>query len=237
MRVAIHQPQYLPWLGLIDRIAQCDTFVLLDNVPYSKNYFHNRNRIKMQNGWIWLTVPVLTKGRFGQLIKDVEINNQTRWREKHWLSISHAYKNAPYFDLYKEFFAELYAREWHLLVDLNETIMMYLMTQLGLAAKVTRASQLKASGAKSQLILRICQEVGADVYISGIDGAKYLDEAAFAREGIKVIYQDFHHPVYPQQFGEFLPQMAAIDMLFNCGPETLRILQDRNTKRIECCLP
>ena len=97
MRVGIHQPMYLPWPGLFDRIYECDVFVLLDNVPYSKNYLINRNKIKTVNGWMWLTVPVLTKGCFGQLIKDVQINNATQWRKQHWKSIYYSYINAPYF--------------------------------------------------------------------------------------------------------------------------------------------
>ena len=73
MIVGIHQPEYLPWLGFFDKISQSDIFVMLDNVQYEKNYFQNRNRIRIQSGWAWLTVPVMTKKRSSQLIKDVRI--------------------------------------------------------------------------------------------------------------------------------------------------------------------
>src|SRR3972149_10546120 len=103
----IHQPQYLPWLGLLDRASRCDVFVILDNVPYSKNYFYNRNKIKTANGPVWLTVPVLTKGQIGQTFIETKIDNNQNWKEKHWKSIYYAYLKTPYFEEYSGYIKKI----------------------------------------------------------------------------------------------------------------------------------
>lgn len=224
MRVGIHQPMYLPWLGLFDRIHKCDVFVLLDNVPYSKNYFINRNKIKTANGWTWLTVPVLTKGSFGQLISEVQINNKVDWREQHWKSIYYSYKKAPCFSKYADFFEQVYQRDWTYLVEVTEESLSHLLKVLGIATMVQRASGLKVAGSKEELVLGICKAVHADEYLSGPDGKNYLNLELWRENNIKVIFHDYHHPQYPQLHGEFLPQMSIIDLLFNCGDESLKIL-------------
>lgn len=225
MRVGIHQPMYLPWLGLFDRIYKCDVFVLLDNVPYSKNYFINRNKIKTANGWIWLTVPVLAKGSFGQLISDVRINNKVNWQKQHWKSIYYAYKKAPYFSRYAEFFEQVYQREWTYLVEFVEELLFYLLRVLGIATKVVKASNLNVEGNKEELILGICKAVHADEYLSGPDGKNYLNLELWHENNVKVTFHNYHHPpAYPQLHGEFLPQMSIIDLLFNCGENSLEIL-------------
>jgi len=106
MIVTIHQPEYLPWLGFFDKVRQADVYVMLDHVQYRKNYFHNRNRIRNHAGVVGVTVPVLTRERFGQALLEVEINDlgSPRWREKCWHSILQAYRKAPHFAGYAPFF-------------------------------------------------------------------------------------------------------------------------------------
>jgi len=142
MIVSIHQPEYLPWLGFFHKVHQSDIFVLLDNVQYEKNYFQNRNKIRTQSGRTWLTVPVLTKGKSNQQINEVKIDNKSNWSKKHWRSIDLNYKNAPYFDNYREFFFDLYKKEWIKLVDLNETIITYLIKELEIDLKLIKSSEL-----------------------------------------------------------------------------------------------
>ncbi len=228
MIVGIHQPEYLPWIWFFDKVAQSDLFVLLDNVQFEKNYIQNRTKIKTQSGWIWLTVPVLMKGRSEQLIKDVEIVRTENWQKKHWRSIFHAYKEAPYFQNYRDFFEEIYSKEWKHLADLNETIIRYLIQQFGIEAEVMRASQLGVTGKRTDLLLAICKALNATTYLSGVSGKDYLEESKFAEAGIEVRYQEFRqHPVYPQLHGEFIPQMSVVDLLFNCGPSSMEIIRGR----------
>jgi len=236
MIIGIHQPQYLIWLGLVDRVYRCDKFVLLDNVPYSKNYFYNRNRIKTANGWIWLTIPVVTKNRFGQLIKDVQINNTLDWRKDHWKSISLAYKKCRYFDQYATMFEEIYNQQWQYLGDICEATTKLIMKAFGITTPIYKASELGIEGKKEELLINICKNWKADMYLSGVDGRNYLNSESWRNSQIEVNFQDFKHPKYPQLYGDFIPQMAAIDLLFNCGGESLDILKDEHREKIELIL-
>ncbi len=236
MIIGIHQPQYLPWLGLIDRIEQCDIFVILDNVPYSKNYFYNRNRIKTSKGWMWLTIPVLFTGRFGQLIKDIKIDNTQDWRRKHLRSIYYEYKKSPYFDFFYPPLKELLNTDWENLSDLSSESMILLVNLFGLSKQIVKASDLQVDGAKENLLINICMKLKADIYLSGPDGKSYLNLNNWNNKGIRVVFQDFKHPKYPQLFNGFIPQMSAIDLLFNCGPESLNILKDKYGEKVELIL-
>lgn len=236
MILGIHQPQYLPWLGIIDRIDRCDTFILLDNVPYSKNYYYNRNRIKTQKDWMWLTVPVLFAGNFGQLIKDIKIDNSQNWKEKHLKSIYLEYKKSPFFDDYYSSIEDLLGRNWEFLSDLSSESMRVSARLFGIDKKIKKASELKLTGTKEELLIDICLKLKTDVYMSGPDGKNYLNLENWANRGIKVIFQDFKHPRYRQSSGNFVPQMAAFDLLFNCGKESLSILRDQSGEKSELVL-
>ena len=223
--VGIHQPEHLPWLGFFNKISQSNIFVLLDNVQYEKNYFQNRNRIRTKDGCVWLTVPVLTAGKQSQLIKDVKIDNTKNWCEKHWKTISYSYGNAPFFGRYSGFFKKNYGKKWNHLAKLNESIIKHMIKELGIRVKLVRASDLDVHGSSTDLLLDICKKLDADTYLSGVSGRDYLEENKFKKENIKVMYQDFHHPTYPQQFKPFVSNMSAIDLLFNCGKDSLSILK------------
>ena len=151
MRVGIHQPMYLPWLGLFDRILKCDLFILLDNVPYSKNYFLNRNKIKTANGPVWLSIPVLLKGNSSKIIKDVEIDNRNDWRKKHWMSIYYSYKNSKYFDNYKNVIEDFYRREWKYLIEASAFMLSTLLKILNINTPIKMASALGAQEKKGRL--------------------------------------------------------------------------------------
>jgi len=129
MKVAIHQPQYLPWLGYFDKMAQVDCFVVLDNVQFKKNEWQNRNRIKAASGWQWLTVPVLH--RFPQRISEVRVNHRAAWPRKHLQALLSSYSGTPFFEVHRPFFEEVYAREWARLAELNLATLRYLVEALG----------------------------------------------------------------------------------------------------------
>ena len=225
MIVAIHQPQYLPWLGYFDKIAKSDVFVFLDNVQFKKNEWQNRNKIKTSQKWQWLSVPVLHK--FPQEISEVEINSSEPWGKKHLNALITNYSKAPFFKDYILFFERTYERDWKFLADVNRHIIEFLVQALGLAdKKLVRSSEQKTREGPTERLIDICRNVGADVYLSGKDGAKYLELDKFEAEGIKVVFQNYTHPVYPQLFGSFEPFMSVVDLLFNRGPQSLSILKE-----------
>lgn len=225
MIVAIHQPQYLPWLGYFDKIDKSDVFVLLDNVQYKKNEWQNRNRIKTARGWQWITVPVLYK--FPQRIRGVRINNRVNWREKHLHALVCNYSKSPYFGDHRSFFEHTYNRNWEYLVDINTHMIKYLVKVLGITTKILIASDFSLRDHPTERLIDICKAVGADTYLSGVDGARYMDMEKFMQAKIKVIVQKFKHPIYNQLFGKFEPFMSIVDLLFNHGHESLRIIRGK----------
>lgn len=227
MIVGIHQPQYLPWLGYFDKIDKSDIFVLLDDVQFKKNEWQNRNKIRNKEGWQWLTVPV--KYKFPELIKEVKINNSINWRKDHYQSLVANYSKAPFFKDYQQFFQELYQKEWEYLVDINIYFIEQLVKFLGITTKLARSSEeIKVEGQSTERLINICKKLGADTYLSGEGGKDYLDVSQFEKEGIKVIFQEFKHPNYQQVFKGFEPYMAVVDLLFNYGNDSLKIIQGQN---------
>jgi len=235
MIVTIHQPEHLPWLGFFDKIRQADLFVMLDHVQYRRRYFQNRNRLRGSEGVVWVTVPVKVKGKYDQPINDVRIDNEgsPRWREKCRHSVEHCYRRAAYYSDHSAFFESLYMKDWARLVDLNETIIRYLLSALGIHVEIVKSSVLPVSSEKGELMLEICRAVGATTYISGISGKDYLDYEKFAEHGINLVFQQFHHPIYQQLHEPFLPCMSMIDVLFNYGPASLGILKGDGVKTME----
>lgn len=224
MIVSIHQPQYLPWLGYFSKIDRSDTFIFLDNVQFKKNEWQNRNRIRTAEGWQWLTVPVLHK--FLQKISEVEINNTVQWNKKHLNALVTNYSKAPFFKEYIGFFEQTYAQDWKYLVDINIHIIQNLVKLMGIPdIELILASKFESREGPTERLIDLCKQVEGDIYLSGKDGAKYMDLDIFEKEGIKIIFQDYKHPQYPQLFGSFEPYMSILDLLFNCGPESLSILR------------
>lgn len=224
-----HQPNYLPYLGFFHKIATSDAFVVVDTVQFVKRgpfgWIH-RNRIRTREGWIWLSVPVLTSGKFTQSIAEARIDNALPWRRKHWRSLQLAYARYPHFDAHAGFFEGLYAREWDRLADLSEAVVRYLMDAFGIQRPVYRASDLKPEGQATALILDLCRKLSADTYLSGVHGKDYLDEGAFAKAGIALRFSDFVHPTYSQApHPGFIPHLSAVDFLFALGPKAGAVLR------------
>ncbi len=224
MIVAIHQPQYLPWLGYFDKIQRSDAFCYLDNVQYKKNEWQNRNRIKTGQGRQWITVPV--RYRFPQKINEVKINNNVNWGKKHFQALITNYTKAPFFNKYIELFEEVFSKEWKMLSHLNIYLIEHIRKILNLEQKKSvLASDLHLSEDPTDRLIDICEVMGGDTYLSGQDGGKYMDLNRFKERGMKIVFQDFRHPVYPQLFGDFQSHMSIIDLLFNCGPGSLNMIQ------------
>lgn len=233
MILTAHQPAYLPWVGLFHKIALSDVFCSFDDVQYLKKDWNNRNKIKTVSGPIWLTVPVLSTGYRERKMREIEIDNSSDWRRRHWRSICLNYKKAPYFSKYADYFEGVYKTDWKYLVDLNETMLKWFLHELGIEVGFHKASTLALEGHKSALVLDMCKNLGADLYIFGKLGRDYADEDGFTQAGVKVYFQDYKHPVYPQSFGEFIPYMSVIDLLFHCGERSLDIAISGNITKNE----
>ena len=235
MIISAHQPEYIPYLGFFYKMAKADKFILVDHIQFSTKDFQNRNRIRTASdpqGWAWLTVPIITSGKGYQEINEVEIDNSVPWGRQHWKAIYFNYKKTPFFDTYSDFFKKIYSQKWLKLADLNESIIYYLREKLEIKTPIIKSSDFDFKSHKTDLIVELCQKFKADTYLSGPgltteNGEHYIEEEKFKKNNIKLIFSEFKHPVYPQRFSPFLEKMSAIDLLFNCGPESSRILLNR----------
>jgi len=231
MIVAIHQPNYLPWLGYFNKMARSDVFVLFDDVQLVRGKsFMTRNRVKAANGAQWLTVPVKGKSELS-LIKETLIVQDGKWQRKHWRTIQLSYKKAPYFDRYEAKFSQIYDASWEKLSELNVTLIKLIKDLLGINATLVLSSEMHIEARGDEKILSIVRELKADKYITGEgEGSKrYIAEEEFKENNIELIYQHFEHPPYHQLWGDFIPNLSVIDLLFNEGEKSLEILMGANS--------
>ena len=220
MIVAIHQPNHLPYLGFFDKMKKADIFVIHDDAQFNKHEFQHRNRIRVEKGWQYLIVPVYKEELS---INQIRIKNQVQIGKRKW-SIAHFeiirdwYKKAPYFSTYEEDLKQIYEKEeYEKLIDLNMNLIRFLMKAFDIDKKIIYSSSFGFKSKRTQRIIDTVRAVGGDIYLSGPKGRDYLDRSLLAKKGIKVEFQDFWHPVYKQRYEGFVPNMSAIDALFNVG--------------------
>lgn len=221
--VGIHQLHYLPWLRYFDKIARSDIFVVLDNIQFNKNGWQNRNKVKAQAGVTLLTVPVFEKA--GQNLAEVRVNNQVPWRRKHWRTLELAYAKAPFWGEHANFLRATYNREWEFLNDLNRHMLDYYIEALGIKTRVVYASELDVPGNATERLVNLIKSVGGQTYFSGAYALDaYLDADMLAAAGIGLSLQEWTSRPYPQLHNGFVPDLAIVDLLMNCGPKSLDIL-------------
>ena len=225
MRIAIMQPTYLPWLGYFELIENCDIFVYLDDVQYVKKTFHSRNKIKAKAGELLLTVPVLSKNNFFQLLSHTRINNEINWKRKHFKSIEINYCKAAYYNNYINELRKIYMNNYNSLVELNVKLIEWMMKKIGIKTETMFSSQINAGGKKDKRIVNICKKLNANILYDTFGAKKVLDESYFNENNIELIFQNYKHPIYKQQWGNFISHLSVLDLAMNEGPNTLGIIQ------------
>ena len=213
------QPTYLPWLGYFAMMKRADLFIFLDNVQFEKGSWQSRNRIKSNSGELLLSIPVQTAGKATQLIRDTRISNLTTFPRKHIESIRINYAKAPFFNDIFPMVEQIYERATSSLMELNESFILAIRDYLGIETRIIHGSSLRANGKSTERVVNLLLEVGASEYLAATGSRAQTEaEVAFERNGLKVRYHNYDHPTYPQLHGEFLPNLSAVDLLFNCGP-------------------
>jgi hypothetical protein len=224
-RISIIQSCYIPWKGFFNLIGRCDEYVIFDSAQYVKRHWHNRNRIKTASGIEWLTIPVVTKGRFEQPIDAVEIEKP--WVDRHWRALELAYKRAAFFELLAPTVKAWYERadKETYLTDVNAIFLKGIAELLGLTMRIKRDTAYPSGGAKTERLLAIARAAGADRYLSGPSARAYFDEPMFEAAGIRTEWMSYEgYPEYPQLHGAFEHGVTALDLLFNTGPDAPRYL-------------
>lgn len=221
--VVIHQPDFAPYLGFFHRFLHADLYIALDHVQFvsSSRSWTNRDKIKTAQGEKWLTVSVKKAPR-DTAINRIELSTDINWRQDNLRLLEQNYRKAPrYHELMPEI-ERLYARPFHLLRDFNIASIEMLMDMLDVRIPWVWSSSLDPVGAKNELLVDLLQKVSATHYLAGVGARDYFQPEPFANAGIEVAWQNFLHPVYVQQFGEFMPYLSALDVLFNHGVATSR---------------
>jgi WbqC-like protein family len=226
MIVSANQPNFCPFPGFFAKACLADVLVILDDVQFPQGTtWINRNRFKHDQGTLWLTIPVWKTGLGLQNISQVRICYEGRWPRKHLQSLTTAYGNAPYLADHLTFLEEIFTRRFDRLLDLNLSIIRHLMDYLEIDTRLVLLSELGVRGKAGQLLVEICQAMGASTFLAQVQAKKYLDAALFQEHGIELRYFTSKAPIYPQLWGDFLPNLSTFDLVFNCGPKARPILR------------
>jgi hypothetical protein len=231
--VSIHQPNFLPWLGFWNKIARSDIFIIMDNVQFPKTgagCWTNRVKIIVNGEPKWITVPIIRRYNGFKLIKEIEIDNTINWRLKILKTIEYNYKKCPFFEEEWETIKNLINYKSNYLCEFNINAINFLIKYLELdKCKVIRGSSLNCSGKATDLLVSMVKAVGGNCYLYGSGALDYQENYKFEKNGIKLIYQNFNHPTYPQLSKSFIMGLSFIDALFNIGRKKLsKLLKENN---------
>jgi hypothetical protein len=225
MIVSTYQPFFAPFPGFFLKAHLSDVMVILDDVQFpQRTTWLTRNRFKNDQGTLWITIPVWRKGLGLQKINEVTICPEGNWRKKPLASLKTSYANSPYFKEHLESVSEIFSEKFEKLIDLNMTIIQYLKKRLMIDTSLILQSSLGVKEKGNELLIEICRKIGSSDYLAQRPAEKYLDREMFSRAGIKLKFFTPPIHVYPQLWGEFIHNLSAFDLLFNCGPKSHEIL-------------
>jgi len=226
--VAIHQPNFFPWLGYFDKIVKSDIFILLDNVQFPKTGGIWTNRVKIMVGKTadWITVPIIRSYHGLKLVSEIEINDTTLWRKKMLATIESNYKKTKYFQQIYPVIVPVLENNISNLYRLNINILKTLTNLLGIPwRKCILAASLKIQTKGTDMLVDLTRAVGGEIYLCGGGTNGYQDDNKFSQAGIKLIYQKYKEPIYPQRgTSDHVYGLSIIDTLMNCGVETTKNL-------------
>jgi hypothetical protein len=231
-RVAIIQSNYIPWKGYFDIINMVDEFILYDDMQYTRRDWRNRNRIKTAKGTAWLTIPVEVKGKYYQKINETKISEK-QWGRKHWATIRANYSRARFFSEYKPLFEELYlGTNEEFLSRINHKFILAINSILGINTKISFSSDYTVIQGKTERLIDLCKQAGANEYLSGPSAKGYIDESLFAQENIGLTWMNYDgYPEYEQLFPPFEHAVSIIDLIFNTGPDAVKYMKSFNKER------
>ena len=225
MILSTNQPYFSPYSGFFYKAHLSDIFVILDTVQFPRgNTWMTRNRFKNHQGVLWMTIPVWKKGLGLQRIDRVQICHEGRWAKKHVESLKNAYEKSPYFEDHLEFVEKIFSSNMEKIADLNLHIIRYLLDQFHIETKIVLLSELDIEARGDQLLIELCEKLGADGFLAQRGAKKYLNEPLFQDTGIELTYFSPPTPIYPQLWSDFITNLSTFDLVFNCGPKARDIL-------------
>jgi hypothetical protein len=228
--ICIHQPDFAPYLGFFHRLLLSDHFILLDDAQYIKGGWQNRDQIKGRNGAVWLTLPIVK--RFPQAINEVGLPEDQRWVEDNLNLLRECYARAPRFAEVFPRVEAVYRSGHRHMIDLNVAMLELAFDYFDIDIPISYASAQALASRSTQRLVELVKLQGGTTYLTGTGSRDYLDESLFNQAGIKVEWQRFKHPVYPQQNGDFIPMLSCLDLFFNCGRESAAVLRSTEVSTV-----
>lgn len=225
MRIAISQPNYLPWLGYFQLISSVETFVFLDDVQYTSRDWRNRNLIKTNNGLEWISIGVsLPRGRT-TLINETQINDEN-WIDRHLKSLRHAYKRSREFENHFPKIEEMLLSkvDENNLCRLNVNLTQEIAELMSIKTKFLLASEIAKPNDKNARLIDICKELNAKTYVSGPAAKAYIEESEFLAENIDLEFFTYKTREYSQLFGKFEAGVSIVDTILNTGEKAHELL-------------
>jgi hypothetical protein len=228
MILSVNHPYFCPFPGFFIKACLSDVLIILDEVQFPQGTtWISRNRFKNDQGALWLTIPVWKKGLGLQNLNQVRICYEGRWPRKHLESLKSAYGNAPYLPDHLGFLEEIFSERYEKLIDLNLAIIDYLMNCLKMETKLVLLSELDLKARGPHLLPEICKAMGASIFLAQSQAKQYLEADLFRQNGIELRSFRYVPPIYPQLWGDFLPNLSTFDLVCNCGPKARDILVHR----------
>tara|TARA_B100001123_G_C15262737_1_gene1007230 strand:- start:241 stop:891 length:651 start_codon:yes stop_codon:yes gene_type:complete len=216
----------MPYPGYFNKIKNSDIFILYDTAQFVKARWDNRNRIRLKDGFTYITIPLEHKSSFKKRFIDIKLPKDTKWRKKHKIMLQRSYGRAEYFKDYFPLIEEIYNSEIDNLVDFNFSIIKFLIEKLEIKTKILRSSQmgLPSSLSSSKFLSEATKMAGGNYYLSGPSGGDYMDVKDFNKEKIVVKYQKYECSEYSQNFAGYVSNLSTVDLLFNQGPNSSKYI-------------
>ena len=173
-----------------------------------------------------MSVPISNKSDLVPF-NDTIINYDTEWNKEHLRLIELFYSNTPYFDKYFHNLSDIISIKHKSLTELSVSLIKYFLKELDIKTELKYSSEISDSGLYgSDKIFNILEELNTTEYItgSGPGSMRYIDESGFNERNIKLKWQYYEHPKYNQLHGEFIPYMSVVDLLFNEGEKSRKII-------------
>lgn len=224
--VTILQPLFIPWLGFFDMLDKSDAFVILDNVQFSRQSWQQRNRIKTAKGPRWLTIPV--HHAFGEKIYKIRISYHDDWINKHLTALYLNYKKAPHFGEIYPMLEKHYRRQPRLLSEFTSGLIKEIAQYLSIKTPLIHAKNLHIENKGGQrYVIDICKHLRTKRYLNGPMGKVLYSPEVFNKNKISLVFHEYNHPYYPQQYGKFISHLSVVDLLFNCGKQSYGIITNK----------
>lgn len=218
--ISIHQPNFFPWFGFFDKIAQSDCFVYLDHTRMNPDQtWIKRTKILNQGKATWLIIPHIKQQNSDfPVVKNIQINLDITFQKKHLRTIEFNYNKAPFFHEIYPLIEEYYTCEEPFLVRRNIQFIEKICKNLDIKTPRIFSSDLACKRASNELLIEIIQQLSGTSYLSGGGSSGYQVDSKFEAANLQVFYQKSQNPTY-NQYGSpnFIEGLSIIDHLANCG--------------------